>query len=71
MPIKKDKFPLVEGMQNCALSIPFHIAEAHGMHFSNFDRAVAILESAMQGCNKMIVYLEQAQGLRTMSRITS
>jgi len=61
--LKKDKFPLVEGMQNCALNIPLHIAEAHGMRFSNFDRAVATLESAMQGCNKMIVYLEQAQGL--------
>ncbi|PIR86063.1 hypothetical protein COU14_01040 [Candidatus Kaiserbacteria bacterium CG10_big_fil_rev_8_21_14_0_10_44_10] len=61
--LKKDKFPLVEGMQNCSLNIPLHIAEAHGMRFSNFDRAVTLIEGAMQGCNKMIVYLEQAQGL--------
>lgn len=61
--LEKEKFPLVEGMRNCTLSIPLHIAEAHGMRFANFDRAVATLESAMQGCNKMIVYLEQVQGL--------
>src|SRR3989344_7666128 len=29
--LAKEKFPLVEGMQNCALSIPLYIAEAHGM----------------------------------------
>lgn len=64
MPVlEKEKFPLSEGMRNCSLSIPLLIAEAHGMRFSNFARAVATIESAMQGCNKMIVYLEQAQGL--------
>ena len=64
MPIlAKEKFPLVEGMQNCALSIPLFVAESHGMRFSNFELAVATLERAMQGCNKMIVYLEQATGL--------
>ncbi len=61
--LEKEKFPLTEGMRNCALSIPLFVAEAHGMRFANFDRAVMTLESAMQGCNKMIVYLEQVQGL--------
>ena len=59
----KAKFPLSEGMQNCALSIPLYIAESHGMRFSNFELAVATIEKAMQGCNKMIVYLEQVTGL--------
>lgn len=64
MPILiKDNFPVADGMVNCSMLIPLLIAEAHGMRFSNFARAVAILEQAMQGCNKMIVYLEQAQGL--------
>lgn len=64
MPVlENEKFPLVEGMRNCSLSIPFLIAEAHGMRFSNFARAMTTIESAMQGCNKMVVYLEQAQGL--------
>lgn len=57
------KFPLLEGMTNCALSIPLYVAEAHGMRFSNFDGGVATLERAMQGCSKMIVYLEQSLGL--------
>lgn len=61
--LEKEKFPLVEGMRNCALGIPLLIAEAHGMRFANFERAVMTLEGAMQGCNKMIVYLEQVQGL--------
>lgn len=61
--LEKDKFPLAEGMRNCALSIPLLIAEAHGMRFADFNRAVVTLEQAMQGCNKMIVYLEQVQGL--------
>ena len=61
--LEKEKFALSEGMRNCTLSIPLFVAEAHGMRFSDFNRAVATLEQAMQGCNKMIVYLEQVQGL--------
>ena len=61
--LEKDKFSLVDGMRDCALSIPLRVAEAHGMRFSDFAVAVRTLESAMQGCNKMIVYLEQASGL--------
>lgn len=59
----KQQYPLAEGMQNCVLSVPLLIAEAHSMRFSNFDKAVATLEHAMQGCNKAIVYLEQASKL--------
>ncbi len=50
-------------MIHCALSIPLQIAESHSLRFSDFALAVATLEHAMQGCNKMIVYLEQALGL--------
>ena len=57
------KYDLLEGMTNCALSIPLFIAESHGMRFSDFKLAVATLEKAMQGCNKMIVYLEQVAGI--------
>ena len=59
----KQKFPLCDGMRDCSLSIPLFVAESHGMRFSNFEHAVETLERAMQGCNKMIVYLEQAVGL--------
>ncbi|MEK9184638.1 MAG: hypothetical protein AAB866_00545 [Patescibacteria group bacterium] len=56
-------YDLLEGMTNCALSIPLYIAESHSMRFSDFNMAVATIEKAMQGCNKMIVYLEQAVGI--------
>ena len=61
--LAKQKYDLLEGMTNCALSIPFYIAESHGMRFSDFKLAVATIEKAMQGCNKMVVYLEQAAGI--------
>ncbi|MFA6273213.1 MAG: hypothetical protein WC673_01850 [Candidatus Paceibacterota bacterium] len=59
----KLKYDLLEGMTNCALSIPLFIAESHGMRFSDFKVAVVTLEKAMLGCNKMIVYLEQVAGI--------
>lgn len=61
--LTKLKYDLLEGMTNCALSIPLHIAEAHGLRFSDFPKAVSTLEKAMLGCNKMIVYYEQAKGI--------
>lgn len=61
--LAKQKYDLLEGMTNCALSIPLHIAEAHGQRFSDFKVAVQTLEKAMLGCNKMIVYLEQVKGI--------
>jgi hypothetical protein len=59
----KLNYDLLEGMTNCALSIPLFIAESHGMRFSDFKMAVATLEKAMQSSNKMIVYLEQVKGI--------
>ena len=59
----KHKYDLLEGMTNCALSIPLYIAEAHGQRFSDFNVAVQTLEKAMHGCNKMIVYYEQCAGV--------
>ena len=59
----KLQYDLLEGMTNCALSIPLFIAESHGMRFSDFKVAVVTLEKAMLGCNKMIVYLEQVSGI--------
>lgn len=61
--LTKLHYTLLEGMTNCALSIPLYIAEAHGLRFSDFKVAVQTLEKAMLGCNKMIVYLEQTVGI--------
>lgn len=52
------QFLHTEGMRNCALTIPLMIAEAHGMRFDAFQQALGNLERSMQGCNKMVVYLE-------------
>ena len=57
--LEKDGFRYIENMSNCMLGIPLLIAEAHGQRFSDFNKAVMTLESAMQGCNKMVVYLDQ------------
>ncbi|MFA6405099.1 MAG: hypothetical protein WCW03_03840 [Candidatus Paceibacterota bacterium] len=59
----KQKYDLLEGMTNCALSIPLFVAESHSMRFSDFKLGIATIEKAMQGCNKMIVYLEQVSGI--------
>ncbi|MBI2055828.1 MAG: hypothetical protein HYT37_00395 [Candidatus Sungbacteria bacterium] len=61
--LAKLKFPFAEGMTNCSLSIPLYIAEAHSLRFSDFTAAMATLEKAMAGCNKMIVYMEESLGL--------
>jgi 23S rRNA-intervening sequence protein len=57
------KYPMLENMVNCALSIPLYIGEGHSMRFDSFAAGIALLEKAMAGCNKMIVYLEQVKGL--------
>ena len=57
------KYELLENMINCSLSIPLWIGEAHSLRFSDFPLAVATLEKAMAGCNKMIIYLEQTLGI--------
>src|SRR3989344_5514001 len=61
--LEKLGYDLREGMTNCALSIPLYIAEAHSLRFSDFKSAIATLEKAMMGCNKMIVYYEQVKGI--------
>ena len=53
------EYELLENMINCSLSVPLWIGEAHSLRFSDFPLAVATLEKAMAGCNKMIIYLEQ------------
>lgn len=61
--LAKQKFPFLENMINCGMSIPLFIAESHSLRFSDFNLAVATLEKAMLSCNKMIVYLEQSLGI--------
>ncbi len=56
-------FPELTGMVNCALSIPLWISEAHSLRFADKKKSILLLEWAMAGCNKMVVYLEEALGI--------
>lgn len=56
LPIIKDK--LVE----CCLKIPESIAIAHSHRFEKGDES-NFLEDALEGCNKAVVYLEQARDI--------
>ena len=58
-----EKFPLREQMTHGALAIPLLIAEAHSMRFGDHTLAIQLLEKAMAGCNKTIVYLETLRGM--------
>ncbi|MDP2638629.1 MAG: hypothetical protein Q8P06_00440 [Candidatus Azambacteria bacterium] len=57
------RYPFVEGMTQCSMSIPLFIGEAHSIRFGDHPRGILLLEKAMADCNKMIIYLEQARGI--------
>jgi len=61
--LAKLKYPFLEGLTDCAMTVPLSIAEAHSIRFGDFAKGLALLEKAMSGCNKMIVYLEHAKGM--------
>ena len=57
------KYPFVEGITDCAMSVPLFIGEAHSIRFGNFALGLQLIEKAMSGCNKMIIYLEHIKGM--------
>lgn len=57
------KYPFTEGMVDCAMNIPLSIGEAHSIRFGDFALGMSLIEKAMSGCNKMIIYLEHAKGM--------
>jgi hypothetical protein len=61
--LKKLNYEFLEGVINCSMSVPLFIGEAHSTRFASFEGGVALLEKAMAGCNKMIIYLEQMKGV--------
>ncbi|MFA6386698.1 MAG: hypothetical protein WCW04_02945 [Candidatus Paceibacterota bacterium] len=61
--LEKNNYSFRENMVNCAMSVPLYIGESHSMRFANFEGGVMLLEKAMAGCNKMIIYLEQMKGV--------
>ena len=61
--LAKLNYPFLEGITDCAMTVPLSIAEAHSIRFGDFAKGLALLEKAMSGCNKMIVYLEHSKGM--------
>lgn len=59
----KLKYPFIEGIMNCTMSVPLFIGEAHSIRFGNFAAGLALMEKSMSGCNKMIIYLEHIKGM--------
>lgn len=57
------KYPFTEGLVDCAMNVPLSIGEAHSIRFGDFAKGLALMEKAMAGCNKMIIYLEHAKGM--------
>ena len=57
------KYPFVEGITDCAMTVPLSIGEAHSIRFGNFALGISLIEKAMSGCNKMIIYLEHIKGM--------
>lgn len=57
------KYPFLDGVTDCAMNVPLSIGEAHSIRFGDFTKGLALLEKAMSGCNKMIIYLEHIKGM--------
>ncbi|MFH0969329.1 MAG: hypothetical protein V1804_02380 [Patescibacteria group bacterium] len=53
----------IKNMAALALSIPHLIAEAHSTRFGSGEQCLFTLDKVMLGCNKMVVYLEQARDI--------
>ncbi len=61
--LEKLKCPFGEGMADTARGIPLALATAHSLRFGDHATGILLLERAMAGCNKMVVYLEHAKGI--------
>ncbi len=59
----KLKYPFLEGIMNCTMTVPLSIGEAHSIRFGDFKTGLSLMEKAMSGCNKMIIYLEHIKGM--------
>lgn len=57
------KYPFLEGITDCTMTVPLMIGEAHSIRFGNFTLGLSLIEKAMSGCNKMIIYLEHIKGM--------
>lgn len=59
----KLKYRFADSAYECSAMIPLQIGEAHSIRFGDHKQGILLLEQAMAGCNKMIIYLEQIKGI--------
>jgi len=57
------KYPFLDGLMDCTMTVPLSIGEAHSIRFGDFQKGLGLMEKAMSGCNKMIIYLEHIKGM--------
>jgi len=60
--LEENKSPIYAKMVEVALRIPEAIAESHSQRFEQGEE-IKLLEDALKGCNKAVVYLEQARDI--------
>ncbi len=61
--LSKLKCPFADELVKCSLALPVALSSAHSTRFGNHENSINMLERIMVGCNKMVVYLEQAKGI--------
>jgi hypothetical protein len=54
--------PVKDKLINCCLNIPELIASAHSRRFEKGEE-LKLLDNALEACNKVVVYLEQARDI--------
>jgi len=54
--------PIKDKLINCCLNIPELIASAHSRRFEKGEE-LKLLDDALEACNKVVVYLEQARDI--------
>jgi len=55
-------FPLKDKLVDCCLHIPEAVAAAHSHRFETGDE-IKMLDEALEGCNRVVVYLEQVRDI--------
>lgn len=62
VPLLEGNSPIKEKLIECCLKIPESIASAHSRRFETGGE-LKLLDDALEGCNKAVVYLEQARDI--------
>jgi len=61
--LKVLKYDFIDNLVQCSMSVPLYLGEGHSLRFGDHKKAILLLENAMAGCNKMVIYLEQVKGV--------